>query len=127
MNIVRTRQTEITPFITKDGSQVRELIHPKVHGNQRQSLAEAVVPPHGATHPHRHLKSEEIYHVLEGEGRLALAETAIVIAKGDSVYIPPRTVHSLVNLRSVPLRILCCCSPPYDHDDTVLADGGPPS
>jgi hypothetical protein len=24
-----------------------------------------------------------------------------------------------------PLRLLCCCAPPYDHDDTEIIGGGP--
>jgi hypothetical protein len=31
--------------VTKDGSGIRELMHPDRHGNRNQSLAEALVPP----------------------------------------------------------------------------------
>jgi len=40
---MRTRYTEISAYQTKDGSQIRELMHPDHHGNRAQSLAEAVV------------------------------------------------------------------------------------
>ena len=32
---------DIEPYVTKDGSEIRELMHPAVHGNEKQSLAEA--------------------------------------------------------------------------------------
>ena len=52
------RQTyaAVTPYITKDGSVIRELMHPAVHGNQLQSLAEATVQPGQRTQLHRHLR-----------------------------------------------------------------------
>jgi len=42
---------EIEPYITKDGSIIRELIHPAVHGNSNQSLAEATVQYVQQKHP----------------------------------------------------------------------------
>ena len=39
---------------------------------------------------------------------------------GDTVVIPPDTRHKLRNTGSEPLKLLCCCSPPYSHEDTVL-------
>ena len=35
---------EIEAFITKDGSTIRELMHPSRHADQKQSLAEARLP-----------------------------------------------------------------------------------
>ena len=43
-----------SPFETKDGSQIRELMHPAVHGNAAQSLAEARIDPGRRTALHRH-------------------------------------------------------------------------
>jgi hypothetical protein len=57
---MKTEYEKIQPFTTKDGSLVRELMHPKVHGNKKQSLAEAIVPAGAETLRHRHLVSEEI-------------------------------------------------------------------
>ena len=41
--VLHTRYTDIEAFVTKDGSVVRELMHPNVHGNSNLSVAEAVV------------------------------------------------------------------------------------
>ena len=37
--------TNTTSYTTKDGSLIRELMHPATHGNARQSPAEAIVNP----------------------------------------------------------------------------------
>ncbi len=44
---LKTEYEKIEPYITKDGSIIRELMHPAVHGNSKQSLAEATVPAGG--------------------------------------------------------------------------------
>lgn len=110
----------ITPFITKDGSLIRELMHPTIHGNRQQSLAEALLPVGGSTLPHRHLQSEEIYHFTAGTGHMRLGNEEFMVAAGDTVCIPPGTLHALVNRGDEELRLLCCSSPPYSDEDTEL-------
>ncbi len=117
---MRTEYERIRPYTTKDGSLVRELMHPKVHGNRRQSLAEAIVPVGTETFLHRHFVSEEIYHIAEGQGLMTLGKEQFEIKKGDTVCILPGTRHRVENTGSIPLKILCCCSPAYSHEDTEL-------
>ena len=68
---MKTEYRKLSAYITKDGSEIRELVHPSLHGGNRQgqSLAEARVPPGGKTLRHRHPGTEEIYHVSGGRGR----------------------------------------------------------
>lgn len=119
---LRTTRDDAPPYVTRDGSIIRELMHPAVHGNANQSLAEAEVPPGCATLRHIHPRTEELYHVLEGDGEMALDDAVFAVAPGDTVCIPPGTPHSIRNTGVTSLRILCCCSPAYSHDDTVLTD-----
>jgi len=116
----RSALGEVTPYLTKDGSEIRELLHPSQHAVRRQSLAEAVVPPGVATLLHRHEISEEIYHVTRGSGLMTLGSERFAIAVGDSIAIAPGTPHCVENTGSEALHILCCCAPAYSHDDTVL-------
>lgn len=108
-------------FITKDGSEIRELIHPKQHGNVQQSLAEATVAVGGETLLHQHRTTEEIYHITQGSGFMRLGEESFKVSVGDSVCITPGTYHNIKNIGSLPLKILCCCSPAYSDSDTMLA------
>jgi len=117
---MRTRYREIAPFTTKDDSTIRELMHPQQHGNRNQSLAEATVPPGTTTLLHRHHQSEELYHITAGEGVMVLGEERFAVSVGDTVQIPPGTPHAIENTGEVELKLLCCCAPPYSHDDTEL-------
>jgi mannose-6-phosphate isomerase-like protein (cupin superfamily) len=117
---MKTGYRETRPYLTKDGSTIRELMHPARHGNRNQSLAEAVVAPGASTALHRHLTSEELYHITAGRGRMTLGQQSFVVTAGDTVCIPPGTPHCIANTGTGPLHILCCCAPPYAHDDTEL-------
>lgn len=116
----RTRYSDSPAFETKDGSEIRELMHPRVHGNKRQSLAEARVAPGQVTALHRHRTSEELYHVTAGRGHMTLGGRGFEIGVGDTIAISPGTAHCVRNTGSETLVILCCCSPPYADDDTEL-------
>lgn len=115
------RRSELSAYVTRDGSEIREWVAPGTPG-RRQSLAEATVPAGGSTLPHYHRESEEIYLVTGGSGRLRLGEEEQPIAVGDCIVIPPGTVHRLWADPDAPLVVVCSCVPPYSHEDTVLVD-----
>jgi mannose-6-phosphate isomerase-like protein (cupin superfamily) len=118
--IKKNEYDDIQPYITKDGSIIRELMHPFIHLNHNQSLAEASIPPGAITHLHRHLNSEEIYHVLSGSGVMTLGDEQFEIKGGDTIGIAPGIPHKVKNTGISLLKILCACAPPYSHTDTEL-------
>lgn len=117
---MKTCYADIPAYLTKDGSEIRELMHPNKHGNACQSLAEAIVQPGAPTLLHRHLLSEELYHVTAGTGIMTLGSEAFPITAGDTVHIAPGTPHRVAANGTAPLRILCCCTPAYRHEDTEI-------
>ena len=116
---------EIVPYLTKDGSEIRELMHPSVHGNHNQSLAEARIKPGCKTLLHCHLRSEELYHITAGEGMMTLGGEVFSVGVGDTVCIPPGTTHCIENTGGEDLVMLCCSAPPYSHEDTELVGESP--
>lgn len=118
--VAHTRYADVPVYRTKDGSTIRELMHPALHASEAQSLAEAIVMPGERTALHRHERTEELYHILEGEGWMTLDARSFAVAAGDTVCIRPATPHCIANAGAAPLRLLCCCTPAYSHDDTVL-------
>lgn len=123
---MRTRYAQIPAYITRDGSEIRELMHPAQHGNRLQSLAEATVAPGCRTQLHRHARTEELYHVTSGSGLMTLGEARLKVGAGDTVLIAPGTPHCIEAQGAEPLRILCCCTPPYSHEDTELLEAQEP-
>src|ERR1044071_7997103 len=60
------------PFITKDGSEIRELLAYRNSSIRNQSLAEARLPAGASTQEHYHVCTEEIYYLLEGTGQMRI-------------------------------------------------------
>jgi len=113
---------QIEPFITLDGSEIREWAGPVSAPAKNQSLAEATIPVGGATTEHYHRVSEELYLVSAGDGRLLIDGEQQMIGQGDCALIPPGARHKVFNVGSEPLRLLCACSPAYSDEDTVLTE-----
>lgn len=110
----------LEPFVTADGSSIRELAHPRWTAARNQSLAEATVQPGAETAEHYHPRTEELYFFVSGAGRMRLGAEETAVTGGDCVVIPPGVAHKLWNPGSIPLVLLCSCAPAYSHDDTVL-------
>jgi mannose-6-phosphate isomerase-like protein (cupin superfamily) len=111
---------KIRPFITKDTAQIREILAPGNSCLKRQSLAEAQVAPGKKTLEHYHTVFEEIYYVLRGKGRMRLGSEVREVKAGDGIAIPPGQKHQIENTGTSNLVFLCCCSPAYTHEHTIL-------
>lgn len=108
------------PFTTKDGSTIRSILDRTNAPVQNQSLAEATVPVGQPTERHYHKLSEEFYFILEGTGTMEIDGEERRVSPGDAILIPPGAWHQISALK--PLRFLCCCAPPYSHEDTYFAN-----
>ena len=112
----------VEPFITKDSSEIREILAPANSSIKNQSLAEARLTPGMATDEHFHPRSEEIYYILEGRGRMKVEDEEREVGPGDGIAIIPGKGHRIWNIGGSDLVFLCCCSPAYSHDDTVIVE-----
>lgn len=106
------------PFTTKDGSTIRSILDRTNAPVENQSLAEASVPPGGATQRHYHKVTEEFYFILEGTGHMEIDGKVKSVGPGDAILIPAGAWHEIT--ATTPLRFLCCCAPPYSHEDTYF-------
>jgi|ERR1041385_976388 mannose-6-phosphate isomerase-like protein (cupin superfamily) len=113
---------EVPAFITKDGSEIRELLAYRNSVIRHQSLAEARLPVGGSTQEHYHARTEEIYFITAGTGRMRLEGELREVRAGDAIAIPPGQKHKLWNTGSGTLTLLCCCAPAYEHSDTIITE-----
>lgn len=112
----------VPAFITKDGSEIRELLAHRNFAIRNQSLAEARLAVGASTQEHFHPKAEEIYYITHGTGRIKIEGEVREVRPGDAIAIPPGQKHKLWNSGTEPLRLLCCCAPGYEHEDTVITE-----
>ncbi len=116
---VRSREAA-EPFTTADGSTIRVLLDAELGGARNQSLAEATLAPGQATERHHHAETEEIYVVLAGRATMEVDGERRPVGPGEAVLIPPGAWHQIAATVDE-VRFLCCCAPPYRHEDTFFA------
>ncbi len=114
---IRNRATQES-FTTKDGSTITSLLDSANAPVKNQSLAEARVATGCATQRHYHKESEEFYYVLRGRGRMEIDGEVETVGPGDAVLIPAGAWHQIT--AEDELVFLCCCAPPYRHEDTYF-------
>ena len=115
----------VPAFVTKDGSEIRELLAHRNSSIRNQSLAEARLAPGTSTQEHYHKNAEEIYYITHGNGRIRIEGEMREVGPGDAIAIPPGQRHKLWNTGSETLRLLCCCAPAYEHEDTIMTKTNP--
>jgi mannose-6-phosphate isomerase-like protein (cupin superfamily) len=114
---IRQREAQVA-FTTKDGSTIRSLLDRSNAPVVGQSLAEATLAAGSATDRHYHRHSEEFYYLLEGRAVMELDGEQREVGPGDAILIPAGAWHQIRALEA--LRFLCCCAPPYAHEDTYF-------
>lgn len=113
------KHSQQVPFTTKDGSTIRSLLDLSNAPVANQSLAEATIPAGGQTERHYHKLSEEFYYLLAGRGLMEIDGDEREVGPGDAILIPAGAWHQI--RATEPLQFLCCCAPPYAHDDTYFS------
>lgn len=87
-------------------------------GTEGIHLAVATIPPGCASSPHYHVNCESAIYVSKGSGRFLTGrrlETALDIATGDFIYVPPDSVHQPVNdSLSEPLELIVARNAPVE-------------
>ncbi len=71
---------------------------------------------------HKHLTHTEHVYILEGEGEMLLGEKTFKVKKGDMIFIPMNTPHSLKVTSSVPVKVLSVQSPYFDGKDRIFME-----
>src|SRR3954470_19719769 len=98
---------DVPAFITKDGSEIRELLAHRNSAIRNQSLAEARLAVGASTQEHFHPKAEEIYYITHGIGHIRIEAETRDVKTGDAIAIPPGKKHKLWNTGKETLRLLC--------------------
>lgn len=71
---------------------------------------------------HYHRYHSEHVVILEGEGSMKLNGKNFTVKKGDVVFIPKNSVHSVKSTGAVPLKVLSVQAPAFDGADRVFVN-----
>lgn len=73
----------------------------------------------GGVMPHYHATHSEHVVVLSGKGLMRLGEDLLKIRKGDVIFIPQGTAHS-VEVKSKVLKVISIQAPEFDGSDRIM-------
>lgn len=72
---------------------------------------------------HKHATHSEHVVVLEGQGKMYLGEKSFLIKKGDVVFIPKNTAHSVISIgKNGPLKVISVQAPLFDGTDRIMIE-----
>lgn len=71
---------------------------------------------------HKHLEHAEHVIVLDGKAEMTLNDKTFLIKKGDVIFIPKNSFHSVKNKSKIPLKVLSIQTPYFDGKDRVYKE-----
>ena len=119
---VHTRYEDIPVTVSKDTTLVRELMHPRIHGATRLSVAEIILRPGTKSLRHYHEEIEEVLFVTHGEGLVNVGHEKVKLAVGDTYCIRAGVEFNFENPGQVDFKFVSSCSPPWCPEKDFLLE-----
>ena len=88
------------------------LVDPANTGETGLCVLTQTLNPGAMVPPHHHEKAEQVLFVVSGRGAITLGDRNVEVARGATVHVPKRTVHSITNTGDEALTVLEATSPP---------------
>ena len=119
--IPKTFSYDQSPTTASDGALIYELIPASERKRLDVALAVGFLPKGRKAIPHYHQKSEEIYYISSGIGRVRVGKDYVDVHKGSVIHVPHHQVHALENKSEAEeLNVLCVTSPAYTDEDFIF-------
>jgi mannose-6-phosphate isomerase-like protein (cupin superfamily) len=118
MEIIKSK--DCTKFVARDNAIVREIVSHRNSSVKHQSLAEVTIPPDTSINEHYHIKTEELYYIIAGIGKMFIEGEEQIVSIGDAVIILPGQRHKINNQGETDLMILVMCAPGYEDEDQII-------
>lgn len=87
----------------------------------RYSLLESTWKPGFKAPPHFHKTHAETFHVISGQVEWTVGGETHVMNAGDTVFIPPNTIHSVKVVGTVPVKMMMLYDP-GGYEDVILRE-----
>lgn len=71
---------------------------------------------------HKHMTHSETIYVLDGTGEMLLGDKKMEVKKGDIIFVPENTPHSVKVTSTIPLKVISNQAPEFDGKDRVFVE-----
>lgn len=112
MKIINEKEIAEEKFPAPFARTIKHLAAPWTLGTKNLWLGIALYEVGSSSNPHHH-EIEEIFYVIEGEGRIQVGEETQPIFPGMCIYVPSGFIHQLINTGTIVLKVLAVTSPPF--------------
>ena len=96
------------------------LINPETAGSVKMTFGKITVSPGDGSPRHYHAKTEEIYYIMSGSGKMVIDGKTFSVKKGHSILVPKGARHELANTGRGKLVYICVDSPVFDPKDVFV-------
>lgn len=72
--------------------------------------------------PHIHQWHSECIYIIEGSASMSMNDSTFQIKKGDFIYIPAQTKHTVKVTSNTPLKVLSIQAPKFEGKDRFFID-----
>ena len=101
---------EMNAFRSKDGVLVLE-----IEKNSDYSLAYGELAVGERNKKHK-IEMQEIYYIIQGQGKMIVDNQEETIEKGDIITIPTNAIQQMINTGRLILKFLMIVNPPYNPE-----------
>jgi mannose-6-phosphate isomerase-like protein (cupin superfamily) len=101
------------------GALSKPLVMPETAASRHIDYRISTYQPMAYVERHVHKVQEQVYHVLDGEGLMEIANERRVVRKHDVIFIPPGIEHAISNTGLADLTFLVVTSPVTDDAEPV--------
>ncbi len=98
------------------GALSKPLVMPDTAQSKHLDYRISMYQPKAHVKKHSHKVQEQVYHVLEGEGLMRVADEDHLVRKHDFIFLPPGVEHAIENTGLVDLVFIVVTSPVRDEE-----------
>lgn len=117
---VNQAQTHCTTDTLGTTSKTDNIVNRGLFGDSLTSSFCIIIKKEVKAHKHQ-FHSEHVV-VVDGEGLMKLGDKMFTVKKGDVVFIPKNTVHSVKTTSAIPLKVISVQAPRFDGSDRVWVE-----
>jgi mannose-6-phosphate isomerase-like protein (cupin superfamily) len=114
-----TSKIDVQPVKVINGNFF-ELINPRNSNIKNYDISVLEVDPGNSGRYHFHKLGEEVFYILDGKGKVTIADQDYSIQKGDCISVDRGQPHCLKNDSDQMLVVLLINSPPLSDEDHFL-------
>ena len=111
-----------TEFATLDWGRVAALCSPSNTGAKNLTLLDGKLFPGKGHDFHKHANQEEVILVVSGKIEQWIEQEKRILGPGDSVFVPPNTVHASFNAGDSEAHIIAIFGPSVGENGLEMID-----